>query len=155
MRSLAGMQNIVASQRRPAKLCGPLIPKPCVIWISVFPRHGNCPFVRPLALGGAVFLIKQVMALPTGNERMLQIAGAIQEGAKAYLNRQIVTIGAIAAVIFLLLWVFRDFSTAAGFVLGAICSSALVTLECALLLSPMFARPKAPSEPQEGSSSRL
>ena len=75
-----------------------------------------------LALGAAVFLIKQVMALPTGNERMLQIAGAIEEGAKAYLNRQIVTIGAIAAVIFLLLWVFRDFSTAAGFVLGAICS---------------------------------
>ena len=34
---------------------------------------------------------------------MLQIAGAIQEGAKAYLNRQIVTIGAIAAVIFVLL----------------------------------------------------
>ena len=75
-----------------------------------------------LGLGGAVFLIKQVIALPTGNERMLQIAGAIQEGAQAYLNRQIVTIGAIAAVIFLLLWVFRDFSTAAGFVLGAICS---------------------------------
>ena len=75
-----------------------------------------------LGLGGAVFLIKQVMALPTGNERMLQIAGAIQEGAQAYLNRQIVTIGAIAAVIFFLLWVFRDFSTAAGFVLGAICS---------------------------------
>ena len=75
-----------------------------------------------LALAGAVFLIKQVIALPTGNERMLQIAGAIQEGAKAYLNRQIITIGAIAAVIFLLLWIFRDFSTAVGFVLGAICS---------------------------------
>ena len=44
------------------------------------------------------------MAFPTGNERMLQIAGAIQEGAKAYLNRQIVTIGAIAVVIFFLLW---------------------------------------------------
>ena len=65
-------------------------------------------FVASSILAGAIFLIKQVMALPTGNERMVQIGGAIQEGAKAYLNRQIVTIGAIAAVIFVLLWVFRD-----------------------------------------------
>ena len=53
---------------------------------------------------------------------MRQIAGAIQEGAKAYLNRQIATIGSIAAVIFILLAFFRDFATAAGFLLGAICS---------------------------------
>ena len=43
---------------------------------------------------------------------MRQIAGAIQEGAKAYLNRQILTIGAIAIVIFMLLALLRDFPTA-------------------------------------------
>ena len=74
-----------------------------------------------LGLGGAVFLIKQVIALPTGNERMLQIAGAIQEGAKAYLNRQIVTIGAVQFV-----------------------RLAPVTLGCAWQSWPMCARLKAP-----------
>ncbi|HEY5813805.1 MAG TPA: sodium/proton-translocating pyrophosphatase, partial [Terrimicrobiaceae bacterium] len=75
-----------------------------------------------IGLGGAVFLIRQVLALPAGNERMQQIAAAIQEGAQAYLNRQIVTISAIAAVIFLLLVVFRDLWTGIGFLVGAICS---------------------------------
>jgi K(+)-stimulated pyrophosphate-energized sodium pump len=46
---------------------------------------------------------------------MRQIAGAIQEGAKAYLKRQILTIGAIAIVIFVLLAALRDLSTAIGF----------------------------------------
>ena len=53
---------------------------------------------------------------------MRQIAGAIQEGAQAYLKRQILTIGAIAVVIFVLLAVLRDLPTALGFLLGAICS---------------------------------
>jgi len=75
-----------------------------------------------IGLGAAAFLIRQVLGLPAGSERMRQIAGAIQEGAKAYLNRQIATISAIAAVIFILLAIFRDFSTASGFLLGAICS---------------------------------
>jgi K(+)-stimulated pyrophosphate-energized sodium pump len=75
-----------------------------------------------VGLGGAVFLIREVIGLPAGNERMRQIAGAIQEGARAYLNRQIATISAIAAVIFILLAVFRDLATAVGFLLGAICS---------------------------------
>ena len=108
-----------------------------------------------VGLGGAVFLIKQVMALPTGNERMLQIAGAIQEGAKAYLNRQIVTIGAIAAVIFLLLWVFRDFSTAAGFVLGAICSLSAGYIGMRVAVVANVRTAQGASEPQERSSSGL
>ena len=53
---------------------------------------------------------------------MRQIAGAIQEGAQAYLNRQILTIGAIAIAIFILLGALRDLPTAMGFLLGAICS---------------------------------
>ena len=75
-----------------------------------------------VGLGAAAFLIKKVLGSPSGNDRMRQIAGAIQEGAKAYLNRQILTVGAIAIVIFIVLAVLRDFPTAAGFLLGAICS---------------------------------
>src|ERR1041384_3044089 len=53
---------------------------------------------------------------------MRQISAAVQEGAKAYLNRQVVTISAIAIVIFVLLFFFKDHPTAIGFVIGAFCS---------------------------------
>jgi hypothetical protein len=55
---------------------------------------------------------------------MRQIAGAIQEGAKAYLGRQVRTVSLIAVVIALLVGFFKDWSTAGGFVLGAVCSLA-------------------------------
>ena len=45
----------------------------------------------------AFFLIGRILKCSPGNERMRQISGAIQEGAKAYLNRQVMTISAIAA----------------------------------------------------------
>ena len=77
-----------------------------------------------LGLLFALFLIKAVIRLSPGNDRMRQIAGAIEEGAKAYLKRQVVTISAIAAVIFILLFIFRDKFTAIGFVIGAFCSLA-------------------------------
>ena len=70
----------------------------------------------------AFFLIATVIRKSSGNERMRQISAAVQEGAKAYLNRQVVTISAIAVVIFLLLFFFRDHPTAIGFVIGAFCS---------------------------------
>ncbi len=77
-----------------------------------------------LGLLFAFFLIKAVIRLSPGNDRMRQIAGAVEEGAKAYLKRQVVTISAIAAVIFVLLFIFRDKFTAIGFVIGAFCSLA-------------------------------
>jgi K(+)-stimulated pyrophosphate-energized sodium pump len=77
-----------------------------------------------LGLLCAFFLIKAVIRLSPGNDRMRQIAGAIEEGAKAYLKRQVVTISAIAAVIFILLFIFRDKFTALGFLIGAFCSLA-------------------------------
>src|SRR5229473_3557715 len=70
----------------------------------------------------AFFLIAIVLRAPAGNERMRQISAAVQEGAKAYLNRQVVTISAIAAIIFILLFIFKDHLTAIGFIVGAFCS---------------------------------
>src|SRR5437667_2173880 len=75
-----------------------------------------------IGLAFAFFLIATVIRKSAGNERMRQISAAVQEGAKAYLNRQVVTISAIAVVIFLLLFSFRDHATAIGFVIGAFCS---------------------------------
>ncbi len=72
----------------------------------------------------ALWLIKSIMALSPGNEKMQQIAGAIQEGAKAYLGRQVRTVSVIAAVIAVLVATFRDLPTAIGFVVGAVCSLA-------------------------------
>ena len=77
-----------------------------------------------IGLGCAFFLITVILRSSPGNERMRQISGAIQEGAKAYLNRQVMTISMIAVVIFLLLFFFKDHPTAFGFLLGAFCSLA-------------------------------
>jgi K(+)-stimulated pyrophosphate-energized sodium pump len=85
------------------------------------------PISMVFAVLGLIFaflLIKAVIRLSPGNDRMRQIAGAVEEGAKAYLKRQVMTISAIAAVIFVLLFVFRDRFTAIGFLIGAFCSLA-------------------------------
>src|SRR5690242_8948240 len=77
-----------------------------------------------IGLGCAFLLITVILKSSAGNERMRQISGAVQEGAKAYLNRQVMTISVIAVVIFLLLFFFKDHPTAFGFLLGAFCSLA-------------------------------
>ena len=75
-----------------------------------------------IGLAAAFYLIGVVVRSPSGNQRMQEIAGAIQEGAKAYLNRQVITISSIAVIIFILLFIFKDRPTAIGFVIGAFCS---------------------------------
>src|SRR5207247_3757303 len=77
-----------------------------------------------IGLAFAFFLIAAVMRSPSGNERMREISAAVQEGARAYLNRQVKTISVIAVIIFVLLFIFKDHSTAIGFVIGAFCSLA-------------------------------
>jgi K(+)-stimulated pyrophosphate-energized sodium pump len=77
----------------------------------------------------AGWLIRGILAASPGNERMRQIAAAIEEGAKAYLHRQVMTISGIAAIIFLLLLFFKDHllkdgATSLGFLVGAVCSLA-------------------------------
>src|ERR1700751_4319917 len=75
-----------------------------------------------IGLVAAFFLIAAVIRSPSGNQRMREISGAIEEGAKAYLNRQVITISSIAVIIFILLFIFKDRPTAIGFVIGAFCS---------------------------------
>ena len=75
-----------------------------------------------LALAYGILSIKWILAKPMGNERMQEIAAAIQEGAKAYLNRQYTAIGIVGIILFIALFIFLDHLTAYGFAVGAILS---------------------------------
>jgi len=70
---------------------------------------------------GAI-LIGWINKQPAGSDRMQAIAKAVQEGAKAYLNRQYRTIAMVAVVVFILLWIFLGFKTGLGFIVGAVFS---------------------------------
>ena len=67
---------------------------------------------------------RQILSLDTGNEKMKEIASAIQEGARAYLNRQYITIAIVGVVIFLLIWLVFDLASGIGFLIGAFFSGA-------------------------------
>ncbi|RYD67274.1 MAG: sodium-translocating pyrophosphatase [Verrucomicrobiaceae bacterium] len=77
-----------------------------------------------VGLAGAIYLIRLINSCSAGNERMTEIADAIQAGAKAYLHRQLVTISVIAVLLVIAIAYLRDTYTALGFVLGAVCSLA-------------------------------
>ncbi|MGH6934452.1 MAG: sodium/proton-translocating pyrophosphatase, partial [Dongiaceae bacterium] len=77
-----------------------------------------------LALAVGAYFSKLVMAAPTGTDRMRQIAGAVQEGARAYLNRQYSTIAVVGVVVGVILWVTLGLHVAIGYVVGAVLSGA-------------------------------
>ena len=72
----------------------------------------------------AVALIFLVLRVPTGNDRMREIAAAIQEGASAYLNRQYMVIAIIGVVIAVVIGFFINWTTATLFIVGAVLSAA-------------------------------
>ena len=76
-----------------------------------------------VAIAYGAFLISSILKKPAGNDRMKEIAAAIQAGAKAYLNRQYKTIAIIAIVLFLILGFALNWTIAIGFLVGAILSA--------------------------------
>jgi len=74
------------------------------------------------AVAYGLFSAQWILGLPQGNERMRQIAAAIQEGAGAYMKRQYTIIAAVGVVMFVALFATLGWKTAVGFLVGALFS---------------------------------
>src|SRR6476469_7649292 len=118
--------------------------------LTRFRRSRGCAIVERLPLGfhlGRVFMLVEnglylalgcaalailygiisarwISAQPAGNERMQQIAGALQERARAYLTRQYTTIGIAGAVLLVVVGHARSCQPAIGYLIGAVLSGA-------------------------------
>src|SRR3712207_5106370 len=83
-----------------------------------------------IILGGALSIayglwaINDVMKRDAGTQRMQEIAGAIREGAQAYLRRQYLTIGIVGLILFVVLTYFLGWQVGVGFLIGAVLSGA-------------------------------
>ena len=75
-----------------------------------------------LAVLFGIISTQWILRQPAGNDRMQEIGAAIQEGAKAYMDRQYMTIGLVGIVLTVVLGVALDWATAIGFVIGAVFS---------------------------------
>ena len=76
-----------------------------------------------IAIAYGLISVRKIYKLPAGNERMQEIARAIQEGAKAFLNRQYRAVALVAAILFVVLGFALGWMTAVAFLAGAILSA--------------------------------
>jgi K(+)-stimulated pyrophosphate-energized sodium pump len=81
-----------------------------------------CTLVGVVGVLFSIILAGIVKGAPAGDEKMQAIAGAIQEGAIAYLNRQLKSMGIAGAIIFVVIFATMGAKTAFGFLLGAVAS---------------------------------
>jgi K(+)-stimulated pyrophosphate-energized sodium pump len=86
----------------------------CALWLSIA--------AGVVAILYGVISVRWILAQPAGNERMQEIAAAIQAGANAYLNRQYTTIAVVGVILFVALGLALGWATAGGFAVGAILS---------------------------------
>jgi K(+)-stimulated pyrophosphate-energized sodium pump len=84
------------------------------LWLAIF--------AGAIAVLYGVVAVRSIVALPAGNERMQEIAAAIQTGAKAYLNRQYTAIATVGVVLLVVLGFALNWATAGGFAVGAVLS---------------------------------
>ncbi|WP_319774226.1 sodium-translocating pyrophosphatase [Breoghania sp.] len=75
-----------------------------------------------LSIVYGAWAIQSVMAADAGNQKMQEIAAAIQEGAQAYLTRQYTTIAIVGVVVFFIAWWLLSITAAIGFLIGAVLS---------------------------------
>jgi len=81
-----------------------------------------CTLVGVVGVIFAIILAGVVKSAPAGNEKMQEIAAAIKEGAIAYLNRQLKSMGIAGIIIFVIIIFTLGFKTAIGFLVGAVAS---------------------------------
>jgi K(+)-stimulated pyrophosphate-energized sodium pump len=82
----------------------------------------TCTFIGVIGIIYSLIVAGMIKTAPTGTEKMVEIANAIQEGAIAYLNRQLKTIVIVGVAIFLIIFFTLGSTTAVGFAVGAVAS---------------------------------
>ena len=81
-----------------------------------------CTIVGLVGVLFSIVLAVVVKSAPAGNERMQEIAGAIKEGAIAYLNRQLKSVSIAGIIIFIIILAAMSVKAAIGFLIGAVAS---------------------------------
>ncbi len=75
------------------------------------------------AIAFVIYLVQRIRKNPSGSDRMIGIAKAIQQGAVSYLKRQYKTIALVSIILFLILWFVFDLKTGLAFLIGAVFSA--------------------------------